>query len=394
MALGVCGQPGSACGRAAAGGGGTREGDETCSPSPEVTAVRPLLKPALPRLWRDTDILQLGLDPDRAVVLGGVDVRGLRLLALLDGTRDVPAVIADAEAEGIPEPQVTAALAVLADAGVLDDAAVRAPALPRSERDRLAPDLAALSLRRPGPGSAPLDLARRRAARVRVHGADRVGAALAAALAASGVGHLEVVDDGQTRPADAGPAGLRLEDVGRPRDVAAVELVRQAAPSAHVRVGESAGRPSLALLVGGRAHDRGLRSALAASATPHLVAAVQEVRGTVGPLVVPGSTPCLDCLDLHRRDRDPDWPLLAAQQTAPGPGGTPACDTALALAVAACAALQALAHVDGQVPAAVAGTLELAPPDHRWRRRSWSAHPGCGCLAQGASRAAAPTGGQ
>lgn len=356
--------------------------------------MRPQLKTALPRLWRDTDTVQLGLDPDRAVVLGGVDPRGLRLLALLDGTRDLPGLVADAEAEGIDGRQVTAALGMLTAAGVLDDAAVPGPPLPGPERDRLAPELAALSLRRPAPGSAPLDLARRRHARVRVHGAGRVGAALTAVLAASGVGHLEVVDDGQTRLSDTGPAGLGPKDTGRRRDDAAVGLVRRTAPSADVRAGAGSSPVTLAVLVGSRAHDRDARASLAGSATPHLVATVQEVRGLVGPLVVPGSTPCLDCLDLHRRDRDPGWPLLAAQQASPGPVGTPACDAALALAVAACAALQALAHLDGQSCAAAAGTLELTPPDHRWRRRSWTLHPACGCVADCTSPVRVGRGGQ
>ena len=48
--------------------------------------------------------------------------------------------------------------------------------------------------------------------------------------------------------------------------------------------------------------------------------------------------------------------------------------------VAAQAAMQVLALVDGTVdPAAAGGTLELALPDWRWRRRSWRLHPQCGC---------------
>src|SRR3712207_7110553 len=49
---------------------------------------------------------------------------------------------------------------------------------------------------------------------------------------------------------------------------------------------------------------------------PHLVATVRGETGVVGPLVVPGATGCLRCADLHRRDRDPRWPALAAQLTA------------------------------------------------------------------------------
>jgi hypothetical protein len=56
------------------------------------------------------------------------------------------------------------------------------------------------------------------------------------------------------------------------------------------------------------------------------------------------------------------------------------CDSALAVAVAAQASLQALAFLDGSaLPATAGGTLELALPDWRWRRRSWQLHPDCGC---------------
>lgn len=34
---------------------------------------------------------------------------------------------------------------------------------------------------------------------------------------------------------------------------------------------------------------------------------------TVGPLIVPGRTPCLACRDAHERDLDPAWPRLHAQ---------------------------------------------------------------------------------
>jgi bacteriocin biosynthesis cyclodehydratase domain-containing protein len=33
----------------------------------------------------------------------------------------------------------------------------------------------------------------------------------------------------------------------------------------------------------------------------------------VGPVVLPGETPCLACIAAHRRDADPAWPQLAAQ---------------------------------------------------------------------------------
>ncbi|MBA2477754.1 MAG: TOMM precursor leader peptide-binding protein, partial [Sporichthyaceae bacterium] len=111
--------------------------------------------------------------------------------------------------------------------------------------------------------------------------------------------------------------------------------------------------------------------------SPHLLAYVRETTGVVGPLVVPGSTGCLLCLDLHRRDRDPGWPVVALQL---GRGAaTSACDVGLATLVAAQAALQALAHLDGTETVVRDATLETSLRSGATRRRSWSPHPGCGC---------------
>lgn len=72
---------------------------------------------------------------------------------------------------------------------------------------------------------------------------------------------------------------------------------------------------------------------------PHLPIAVERRRAVVGPLVVPGRTPCLACRDGHARDRDPAWPLLHAQMIGRDPG--PVSVALIAGAGAAAAALLA-----------------------------------------------------
>jgi len=101
----------------------------------------------------------------------------------------------------------------------------------------------------------------------------------------------------------------------------------------------------------------------------------------VGPLVLPGRSSCSRCHDLHRADRDPGWPSVAAQLAGTArPRGPAACDVVLATAVAAHAGLQALAYLDGDpAPPAVDGTIEVALSDGSVRRRSWTRHPACGC---------------
>lgn len=340
--------------------------------------MRPVLTPAARRLWRDPETLQLGRASARAVVLSGLDPVTRRVLPLLDGTRERAQVVADAEAAGCPGERTELLLDLLASTGLLEDAGADLgplAALDRAERERLTADVASLALLR---GDGGLPAARHRAdARLVVVGAGRVGAPVAAALKISGIGSVDVLDDVPAAAQDAGVGGLDLSDVGRSRGEAARARLRAAAPS-----GPSGPVSHADLVVLAPARPEQLEEArrLVEPGTPHLLAEVRETTGVVGPLVLPGRSACLRCLDLTRTDLDPDWPALAAQLAVPSRARV-ACDGPLALMVAAQAALQVLALVDGTVdPAAVGGTLELALPDWRWRRRTWPVHPDCGCV--------------
>jgi hypothetical protein len=109
---------------------------------PEVPTVRPLLKPAQRRLWRNDETLQLGAGPPCGVVLEGVDDATSNVLALLDGARTTEEVVAAAEAEGVPAADVRALLMLLRDANALDDGGALPRSRPVNEWLRLQPDLA------------------------------------------------------------------------------------------------------------------------------------------------------------------------------------------------------------------------------------------------------------
>jgi hypothetical protein len=346
-----------------------------------VSPLRPQLKPALPRVWRDATTLQIGADPRTAVVLRGLDPRSARIVEQLDGTRDLPFLRATATTLGLPPQRVDELLTLLDRAGVLDDAtadhhALRA--LPLAERDRLAPDLAAASLVRGGRDGGVSALAGRRRRTVLVHGAGRVGAPVARLVAAAGVGTVAVVDPTPARATDIAPGGLARRDTGLRRETAAARLVIGLAPA--TRTQPRSTTPDLTVITGEAPGSLAASAAAARSGVPHLYAAVREGTGVVGPLVLPGRTSCRRCHDLHRRDRDPGWPAVAAQLHAVRRGGPAACDVVLAASVAALAALQVVAFLDGasQQPT-LDGTLEVAQVDGRVRRRSWSLHPDCGC---------------
>lgn len=341
---------------------------------------RPILK-ALRRAWRDPATLQIGADPDRARVLAGLSLDAAVLIGRLDGSTDRDGFFAAARERGWSTAEAGRLLDVLDDAGVLDDAAVDAAALraiARTDRDRLAPDLAAAAFVRPGRGIAVAIAAARSAARVEVRGAGRAGAALASLLAGAGVGTVRVCDGRETRGVDVGAGGLALEHVGQPRAEAAIAAYRRHAPRTRR---DLSGDPDLVLLT-----DRGTSDAadeLVRAGIPHLPLQVLDATAWIGPLVLPGRTACLRCVDAHRRDRDPAWPALAAQLTAPPPTGEPGVDGALAAAAAAHAALAALDHLDSN---ALGGRAELAGrglvlrlPGGIPQRLSWQPHGSCGC---------------
>jgi bacteriocin biosynthesis cyclodehydratase domain-containing protein len=348
-----------------------------------------VLKRGLLPVWRDRDTLQIGIDSRRAVALTGM--AGVAwVIGLLDGSRDRAQVIETAADHGIPAETTERVLALLATGGALDDfPAGTLRLLPPPLRARLAAELAAASLaHRDGDGGART-LARRLTAQVRIHGAGTVGTGIASLLTTSGIGWVaHAGPSGETavprstppRPRPSRPATDRNESLEYRKTQA--RTLRSPALAAGEgwpgKAAPSTALPDLAILVG--RHPMELRAGLMRDQVPHLAVAADEAIGVVGPLVIPGRTACLRCLDLTRAERDPAWPLILAQLE--GREADPrACDAPLGAAVAAQAAAQVLAFIDGAVAvdAVANGTLELVLPGWQWRRRTWPRHPGCSC---------------
>jgi hypothetical protein len=342
------------------------------------TVTRPLLKAGLRRAWRAPGLLQFGLEPERAVVIEGMDAVLAGFLDDLDGSLDEQGALQLAQRRGVDAGRARVALEVLAEAGLLADAASSADprsGLPLLERDRMAPDLRASALGRQSPDAGTAAFRTRRDALIAVVGAGRVGAGVAALLGAAGVGMLAVVDEESALASDITPFGLSAHDIGRPRFDGVRRILTADAPSTRVlsRIGS---RPDLVVFAPDEEADRASAIKLVGEGVPHLLASVTEATGKVGPFVLPGETACLHCIDLHRSDLDPAWPGLLAQTVVPGPA--PASDVALAGLVASLAVLHVTTYLAGGRPASMGGTLTISLAGHS-RRRSWSPHGGCGC---------------
>jgi bacteriocin biosynthesis cyclodehydratase domain-containing protein len=357
--------------------------------SDEGAIVHIQLKAGLRTVWRGPGSVQIGVSTARGTVLEGLTASDARLLERLRGGIDLPLGERPRTARATRERDL---IQLLHEAGVL---VAIAHDQPRSTEvagsDRLGPDAALWSVVHDGAGDGWPLLAARAQCRVVVGGAGRLGASLAAVLAAAGVGQICLVDGGQVVPADLAPGAAQRSDLGRSRQDAAADAVRRAGGHASradsvasaVLDRDGALRTDLAVLVEYAAADAPAADPLLAADVPHLSVVIREDDVVVGPLVRPGSGPCLRCLDLHRTDRDPAWPSILAQLLGPGTAVrerrlTEECATATV--AAGLAALQVLAHLDGiDQPASAGATLEIEPPDGLIARRIWPAHRSCGC---------------
>ncbi|MDT0307660.1 ThiF family adenylyltransferase, partial [Streptomyces sp. DSM 44917] len=365
--------------------------------------------------------VRYGVTPAHAVLFGPVDTATESFLGLLDGTRALPALRRAATALGLADGAADRLTEQLAAAGVLDDATAEREAACRVT-DGLRPDLATLSLLHPEPGEGLRRLLARGRTRVQVRGAGRVGVAVAAALvehhaalegegrllvargevdadeagvlqgpalAQAGVGEVEVVDGGRVEPEDLLPAGLRPQDAGQRRSDAARRVVRAAgAWRARPPAAAGASREGTRLVVlaprdglTAYAPDPAAAEELMEAGTPHLYAGVVEATGFVGPLVLPGVTGCADCMLRERAAREPAWPLLVGQWRNARRAGVPACDGALATAVAGLTACAALSFLDGSAPPGPAVRTEVALPGPATSCREIQPHPECACQA-------------
>ena len=295
------------------------------------------LAPGVHVLRRSATELQVGLGPERAVVLD--DLPAVRdLLGWLGSPAAAPPQAYDAEA-----------LALLWGAGLVVDADALLPLLPATATAAGAArraDVAAVAALAGDRAEALLgSRAAAGVAMVTSGGglADAVAAQVAGLLTAAGA-HTFDLALGEPPPQGTG-VGL-LACVGEPH----------------------------------REHaDPWLREGV-----PHLFLRLVEGQVRVGPFVVPGVSACLRCVDAHHTDVDPAWPLLVAQyaaatarerdDTIPEP-----VDPLLACLAAAWAARELVSHLEGSTPATTSTTIDLDPRLTALHTQTWTRHPACGC---------------
>lgn len=294
----------------------------------------PQIKPWLRPICRRHGAVQFGVLPD-AAILSGVTAAEARLLDRLDGSLSRRASFAAAARSGVSAARWRSMLHLVHQLGLF---------APETDLDR-APDARVGSTQ---PGGWPLGRPAPPEAHVLIDGIGMLPESIAALLRRCG-----------TRVTQGGPAA----------DLAV------AAPDQDP--------PDVAVIIGGQAIDPRRGDLWLARDTPALPVLVSGPWASVGPLVdADPASPCLWCLDLHRTDRDHEWPTVMAQllpedrpSVATSPR-EPAPDPALGQLVAGTVALLTTRALIAQHPPS-AVSVELSLPWPRMDHRRWARHPCC-----------------
>jgi hypothetical protein len=219
-------------------------------------------------------------------------------------------------------------------------------------------------------GIRDLDALRRRARREIPDLEVDVAEALAP-LVATGV----VVDSGsRTRPS------LRVDLAHDGPTIGLARTVTSLLTGAGVAIGPDA---DLVVILSGTEPDRAALADAVRCRVTHLVVVLDGDAVRVGPLVVPGQTPCIGCMDLQRATWDPGWLALVPQfgRTLP-PGAAPEVSVHAGLAqhVAAAEVVATCLEFAESAEHGRAVQVRTVGPDRRVRADGHAAfHPRCAC---------------
>lgn len=143
--------------------------------------------------------------------------------------------------------------------------------------------------------------------------------------------------------------------------------------------------PGDAVLVLSRGElDRDRLDPLMRTGTPHLPIRFVDGTAVLGPLVVPGRTACLRCLDAHRAEEDPAHHAVLRRyvdaSSHPRPDGVPdPLDPLLATLLVCWGVHDLAAHLAGRRPASWSATFTVDDQLCGLTATRWLRHPACRC---------------
>jgi len=263
---------------------------------------------------------------------------------------------------------------------------------------RAAPELDLLRMRRRLEGVAGVaalpEIRGRAQFPIVIFGSNRLAFALLALMHASGFLQTSLINrqralrssqsrrPSQSRVSPMMATGLpvRRSEVGRLYSEVAGEVAQGAAlHSLGLGVGAAPSNEAAALIIVTQFSPPENTQRWMSDGTPHLV--ISDWEGstlTVGPLVLPGSTPCANCVDSTRTAHNPYLPKVRMMQTLSEPTEMPA---SLISLVSGAIALGVMEFYENSTSPWIAGSTEFDALDPcNPRHNSWQFDSSCGCL--------------
>lgn len=307
------------------------------------------LAPDLAVVRRGDGTIQIGTEQPRRVLIADAPPHAAGVLAHLAGAERLSDAI---EQLGGDAEQWRRVFRRLAQRRLLEPVPARSACPPHLTGEWMT------LIHRLGRAAADRVLSARADATVVIEGSGTVADAVGGLLDAAGIGRIHQWAGPDAPPPGptphAGPGGQ------------AAQGVRHQRPATQMR-------PDVMVLAGSRPATPGRLAALVSAVLPHLPVVVTNARLIVGPLVLPGRSTCVNCIDRHRRDADPDRPTTPAATP-------PRTSVLLAHSAAILAAAQVLDFVDAvRRPASIGATLEQVAGSSHPQQRIWPMHEGCRC---------------
>ena len=338
--------------------------------------TNPKLAPGVRFYERGPNHIQIGINPSSALVIH--KQVGEVLAKLLTGAHSAAEICKQLELVGHDFQSSENFLNQIVELGLVEPGPVAAT----YDQQNPVSEIQRLNLSRETYGD--LDAINRRiGCEISIRGAGRLGMTVCLLLASAGFPNITVHDSTIVSESDLTPWGASRIDIGIRRDAVAKNLVERMirGVSAHKNSLRYRSIQKIEILLPEQRADFPWISAISADGlvatdTPHMFAATSSSESLVSSVIVPGQTPCLRCLHLHKCDQDPQWSIIDLQVSQ-----NPIVDSAGITLI-----LRAAMEVTRIVSAWIDSTDNLEP--HLLKSgQTWDSaemyptfyHPSCGC---------------
>lgn len=270
---------------------------------------------AQPAIWRDPNTIQIGLDKNNVVIEELTLAQQQIIAALYSGVVDGQQEVLDETfktATGTTNQLIAKLSSVLEGPQTVSNAFGEWQQIAFAEIARAALDYEV---------NPEMVLAERWHRVVHIDQLDKSGVLIAKGLLASGVGTVVTHDDGRILNTDLGELGFSKDLAGQSRfEAVGSELQKLALPEAKSqRLINLNYKPSKDLKISfavtsGHLATRPITYIRWLNRdVPHINITFDLYEAQISPIVIPGKTPCLNCLAEYKVDDDSAWPAIASQ---------------------------------------------------------------------------------